>query len=117
MKYVKWGGVLVLLGCLGGVLYYYMYPAKFCAQMNQVWDGDEKRCRDDCLVWNEANGCVYLNEEHRALFEACADKTADCDEARLKELNVGLCHKYNAPINLKYGYCDLAFNVFSFVSE
>lgn len=74
-----------------------------------VWDGDEKRCRKDCLTWNKVNGCIYMNEEYQRLFVACADKTAGCDENRLDELHLETCKKYNAPLNLDYGYCDFEF--------
>ena len=31
-----------------------------CLDGGGVWDGMEKRCRDDCLTWNETEGCVPL---------------------------------------------------------
>lgn len=82
-----------------------------CAENGKVWDYNEKRCRDDCLTWNEVNGCIYMDEEYRRLFRACADKTADCDREKLDLLDKELCKKYNAPLNLKYGYCDFGFEV------
>ena len=80
-----------------------------CAEDGKVWDYNEKRCRDDCLAWNEVNGCIYMDEEYRKLFMACADKTADCDREKLDLLDKELCKKYNAPLNLDYGYCDFRF--------
>ena len=80
-----------------------------CAEDGKVWDYNEKRCRDDCLAWNEVNGCIYMDEEYRKLFMACADKTADCDREKLDLFDKELCKKYNAPLNLDYGYCDFRF--------
>ncbi|MCM1324651.1 MAG: hypothetical protein NC218_11060 [Acetobacter sp.] len=31
-----------------------------CLDTGGVWDGNEKRCRQDCLTWNEVDGCVPL---------------------------------------------------------
>lgn len=31
-----------------------------CIDDGKVWDGDLQKCRDDCLTWNEKNGCVPL---------------------------------------------------------
>jgi len=31
-----------------------------CFDHGKVWDGDLQKCRDDCLTWNEKEGCVPL---------------------------------------------------------
>ncbi len=37
------------------------YDAKeICIDDGKVWDGDLQKCRDDCLTWNEKDGCVPL---------------------------------------------------------
>lgn len=82
-----------------------------CASSGKVWDSDENRCREDCLTWNSVNGCIYINEEYQFLFQACADKTPDCDEEKLDALFDELCKKYKAPKNLEYGYCDFEFEL------
>ena len=114
-RIAKWG-CLVLLFVLGAlsiffVLFFYSLatPQYVCLDDGKVWDGKEQRCRDDCLTWNEVNGCIYMDEEYRRLFAACADKSPDCDQKRLDDLYLGLCQKYQAPVNLEYGYCDFAF--------
>ncbi len=33
-----------------------------CLDDGGVWDGAEKRCRHDCLTWNERDGCVPLEK-------------------------------------------------------
>ena len=41
------------------VIGYVFDEAGDCAENGKVWDYNEKRCRDDCLTWNEVNGCIY----------------------------------------------------------
>ncbi len=37
------------------------YDAReICIDDGKVWDGDLQKCRDDCLTWNEKDGCVPL---------------------------------------------------------
>ena len=93
------------------IVFFYLVldSAGQCAEDGKVWDYREKRCRDDCLAWNEVKGCIYMDEEYRRLFMACADKTADCDREKLDLLDKELCKKYDAPFNLDYGYCDFGF--------
>lgn len=93
------------------ILFFYLFfdRAGSCLDTGGVWDGDEKRCRKDCLTWNEVNGCIHMDEEYQKLFAACADKTSECDQNRLALLHKGLCKKYHAPLNLEHGYCDFEF--------
>ena len=34
-----------------------------CLSNGHVWDGDLQQCRDDCLTWNEKDGCVPLYQK------------------------------------------------------
>ena len=112
LRYVFWLLVIIPPMLFWAMVIGYVFDeVGDCAENGKVWDYNEKRCRDDCLTWNEVNGCVYMDEEYRRLFRACADKTADCDREKLDLLDKELCKKYNAPLNLKYGYCDFGFEV------
>ncbi len=35
-----------------------------CIDVGGVWDNVEKRCRYDCLTWNEEDGCVPLEKKN-----------------------------------------------------
>lgn len=110
LRYVFWTLVIIPSMLFWAIIIGFWFDdAGHCASDGKVWDGSEKRCREDCLTWNKINGCIYMDEEYRKLFWACADKTIDCDQKRLDLLNKELCKKYNAPINLQYGYCDFEF--------
>ena len=116
LRYVFWLLVIIPPMLFWAMVIGYVFDeAGDCAENGKVWDYNEKRCRDDCLTWNEVNGCIYMDEEYRRLFRACADKTADCDREKLDLLDKELCKKYNAPLNLKYGYCDFGFEVKRYV--
>lgn len=36
-----------------------------CLDQGLVWDYDQRICRNDCLTWNKADGCVPITEENR----------------------------------------------------
>ncbi len=47
---------------VGMFLYFAFDFAGTCLENGGVWDGAEKRCRYDCLTWNERDGCVPLEK-------------------------------------------------------
>lgn len=55
----------VLLGfvdhLLGGEL---TSEKSMCIESGFVWDGAEKRCREDCYTWTYEQGCVPLQQDH-----------------------------------------------------
>ena len=46
----------------------YFLAEDICLDGGQVWDGDEKRCREDCLTWNKDYGCIKMTEEQVGVF-------------------------------------------------
>lgn len=52
--------VFCLRGCASDVSEHEEFDN--CLDGGGVWDGAEKRCRHDCLTWNEKDGCVALGE-------------------------------------------------------
>ncbi len=45
----------------------YFLAEDTCLDAGNVWDDDEKRCRDDCLKWNKDYGCIQITQEQRML--------------------------------------------------
>ena len=35
-----------------------------CLDLGQIYDSEQKICRDDCLTWDEKIGCVAITEEN-----------------------------------------------------
>lgn len=98
LRYVFWLLVIIPPMLFWAMVIGYVFDeVGDCAENGKVWDYNEKRCRDDCLTWNEVNGCVYMDEEYRRLFRACADKTADCDREKLDLLDKELCKNIMRP--------------------
>lgn len=44
-------------------IFFYMDKQGSCVSDGKVWDDSQKICRDDCLTWNEKDGCVPLVED------------------------------------------------------
>lgn len=77
-----------------------------CLDDGNVWDYQENRCREDCLVWNEINGCIKMTDEQVKLFKDCRHKEAGCIS---KEVFDDICLRNNMPLNKKTGECDAEF--------
>ncbi len=57
LQVVFWGMFAIIMA---GFLFFACDRVAGCIEAGGVWDGAEKRCRYDCLTWNEKDGCVLL---------------------------------------------------------
>mgnify|MGYP004478226825 FL=1 len=76
-----------------------------CFDDGNVWDYDEDRCRDDCLLWNDKYGCVQMTPEHRKFIDECYEDWQHCDREQAHKYYLELCEKYKVPIDPKTGEC------------
>ncbi len=79
-----------------------------CMDSGNVWDYKENRCREDCLAWNEVNGCIRLTDEQIKLFKKCRHQPASCVSEEVFE---EICLNNNLPINKQTGECDAEFTL------
>ncbi|MBP5398908.1 MAG: hypothetical protein J6Y53_00635 [Alphaproteobacteria bacterium] len=79
-----------------------------CLDAGNVWDYKEKRCRDDCLVWNKINGCVMMTYDQVKLFEKCRHKPVGCIS---NDVIIAICMQNNLPFNPTTGECDAEFTL------
>ena len=65
MHYSKVIKICIILAVLlfGGWKYFVFLEQNGCLDEGNVWDYNENRCREDCLAWNEINGCIKLTDE------------------------------------------------------
>lgn len=82
-----------------------------CLDSGNVWDYNENRCRNDCLAWNKVNGCIYMDEEYRVVFDSCSDSSTVCNEQKFDNLTKQLCDKYQGAWEIDGKYCDFEFTV------
>ena len=48
-----------------GVSIYLFFDKKAnCLDLGQIYDPEQKICRDDCLTWDEKAGCVAITAEN-----------------------------------------------------
>lgn len=105
LKAIKISVILVVL-CLAGLNGFTFLKQNSCLDDGNVWDYKEKRCREDCLAWNEINGCIKLTEEQVKLFKKCRHQSAGCID---KEIFNEICLSNNLALNMKTGECDAEF--------
>ncbi len=79
-----------------------------CLDNGNVWDYQENRCREDCLVWNKINGCIKMTAEQVKMFKDCRHKGAGCVP---KKVFNEICLNNNMPLNKKTGECDAEFTL------
>lgn len=60
MKYLKFIFLVIFILILSAFLYLFFDKQGTCVSDGKVWDSSENRCRDDCLSWNEEQGCIPL---------------------------------------------------------
>ena len=59
LHYVILGFCLIVLYFTGQAIPLQLARSEsICADNGYVWDEDRQECRDDCLTWNEKEGCV-----------------------------------------------------------
>ena len=47
------------------LFYHLLFDEKaHCLDLGQIYDPEQKICRDDCLTWDEKIGCVAITEEN-----------------------------------------------------
>ncbi len=76
-----------------------------CFDDGNVWDYDEDRCRDDCLLWNDKYGCVQMTPEYKKILDECYNDRDHCDREQAHKYYLELCEKYKVPIDPKTGEC------------
>jgi len=53
-----------------GIFLYYLFDSKaHCLDIGKIYDPVQKICRDDCLTWNDEQGCVPITEKNIAKKE------------------------------------------------
>lgn len=101
--------VLFLIFVLVGVFVLYLtfdYRGS-CVSDGKVWDGDEQRCRDDCLMWDREWGCIKLNYEQIDNVRECR-KSGNCDD---KKLLKQICFYNNKAWQVDKKACDFEFKI------
>ena len=58
-----------ILGTIGVIAIYVFYHLLFdekarCLDIGQIYDPEQKICRNDCLTWDEKIGCVAITERN-----------------------------------------------------
>ncbi len=79
-----------------------------CLDNGNVWDYQENRCREDCLVWNKINGCIKMTAEQVKIFKDCRHKEVGCVSKKVFD---EICLNNNMPLNKKTGECDTEFTL------
>lgn len=98
--------VLLLLGPLVLLLFYWFDDAGACLDAGKVWDYEQKQCRDDCLVWQPEFGCIALTPEQVKLFAECRHKVGRCPA---DDVYADICLQNNKALNLDSGACLFTF--------
>lgn len=94
---------LILLWILGEIDFFLREDT--CRDGGGVWDYDEDRCREDCLLWNDKYGCVQMTPEHMQAIKDCRMDRKRCDVELIKWHSEELCMKYSRRINPNTGRC------------
>ena len=98
---------LILLWILGEIDFFLREDT--CRDGGGVWDYDEDRCREDCLLWNDKYGCVQMTPEHVKVMKDCRRGRKPCDVELAKMYSEELCMKYSRRINPKTGHCTFEY--------
>ncbi len=98
---------LILLWILGEIDFFLREDT--CRDGGGVWDYDEDRCREDCLLWNDRYGCVQMTPEHVKVMKDCRRGRKPCDVELAKMYSEELCMKYSRRINPKTGHCTFEY--------
>lgn len=64
----------------------YWFAIDSCFDTGGVWDYNERRCREDCLKWNEAYGCIKLTPEQVEIFKQCGSVATCPSDKVYKEI-------------------------------
>lgn len=63
--------ILLFIGIYFFIKNPYWLAIDSCIDSGNVWDGDRKECRNDCLKWDKTFGCIQLTSEQIKLLEKC----------------------------------------------
>ena len=63
--------ILALVGlAVTCIFLYYLFDNKaHCLDIGKIYDPVQKICRDDCLTWDDKQGCVPITKENIAKKE------------------------------------------------
>lgn len=61
LKYIFW---LVVIMEIGFCCFFAFDMKTVCLDGGQIYDPIQKKCRSDCLTWDEKIGCVPITEEN-----------------------------------------------------
>jgi hypothetical protein len=58
--------ILALVGLVVvGIFLYYLFDDKaHCLDIGKIYDPVQKICRDDCLTWDDKQGCIPITKEN-----------------------------------------------------
>jgi len=99
---------LIIISCFAIWKIYIFLEQNSCLDNGNVWDYQENRCREDCLVWNKINGCVKMTTEQVKIFKDCRHKGVGCVSKKVFD---EICLNNNMPLNKKTGECDTEFTL------
>ncbi len=98
--------LMVIVGLLIAVKIMPLWESDSCQDMGQVWDDDERRCRDDCLSWGEEYGCIKLNDTEVNLVRNCRQSRGCISREMFKDICLRNQKAYNSHTNI----CDFYFS-------
>ncbi|MBE6453011.1 MAG: hypothetical protein E7012_05945 [Alphaproteobacteria bacterium] len=90
-----------------GFLFLWFDDAGTCLDIGGVWDGTEKRCRNDCLTWRKDYGCIKFTPQQ---IECAKSKTNSQQCMSLSEYRI-LCDYNQKAWNLDTNECFFAFKI------
>lgn len=56
--------LIVFIVFLGIIIFLFTDDKGQCLDLGGVWDNNLKKCRCDCLKWNEETGCIPLPDNY-----------------------------------------------------
>ncbi len=100
--------ITIMVTPLLGVLYIFFNDKGACLETGGVWDEEEGRCRQDCLVWNKKFGCIELTAEQVKKMESCRSINKHC--LSIDDFFV-ICQNNNKAWNLDNKSCRFEFEI------
>lgn len=61
LKFIFW---LIFIGLIGAYCFFELDMKMVCLDGGQIYDPIQKKCRSDCLTWDDEVGCVPITEEN-----------------------------------------------------
>lgn len=63
-KILKYLFGLIIIGLISFYCFFELDMKMVCLDGGQIYDPIQKKCRNDCLTWDEKIGCVPITEEN-----------------------------------------------------